>query len=104
MAKHTAAPWEARIDETATVRDKDGQIAIFTYLKTVTGGRRDSDEVAANARLAAAAPELLKAGQEALDLLERIIEGKEWGAIEEYADDLRKAIAKATGQCLKVEE
>jgi len=59
--KHTKSPWHAQIDETATVRDKDGQLAIFTHMKTRSGGRRDAGEVAANCRLAAAAPDILEA-------------------------------------------
>jgi hypothetical protein len=37
-------------------------------------------------------PSLLAAAHAALYLLERIIEGREWGAIEEITDDLREAI------------
>lgn len=95
MAKHSPAPWKARIDETATVRDKDGQIAIFTHLKTVTGGRRNSDEVAANARLAAAAPELLESLQNMVNA---------FGFDIDITIKARAAIDKATGQCLKGEE
>jgi hypothetical protein len=51
----------------------------------------------ANARLIAAAPNLLHEAQETLGMLTRILEGEEWGEIESYADGLRAAIAKATG-------
>ena len=62
MSKHTKGPWCAAIDECATVRDsRDNQLAMVTYLFTKTGGRRSGDEVSANARLIAAAPELLEA-------------------------------------------
>ena len=64
MSKHTPGPWTAAIDETNTVRDaRNNQLAIFTFLHTRTGGRRDAAEVSANCRLAAAAPELLAALQ-----------------------------------------
>lgn len=64
--KHTSGIWNARVEETATVRDsKDNQLAIVTHIKTRTGGRMDSDEVAANARLMASAPYLLEALKEA---------------------------------------
>lgn len=62
MSKFTPGPWSAKVDETATIRDaQDNQIGIMTHLKTKFGGRRDSDEVAANTRLAADAPALLEA-------------------------------------------
>lgn len=62
MSKFTLGPWSARVDETATIRDSQGnQLGIMTHLKTKFGGRRDSDEVAANTRLAADAPALLDA-------------------------------------------
>lgn len=49
--RHTKEPWSARINETVTIRDgQDNQIGILTHLHTKSGGRRDADEVAANAR------------------------------------------------------
>lgn len=68
--KHTPGPWHALVDETATLRDKDGQLAIFTHMKTHPGGRRDSAEVAANTRLCAAAPDMLDAVGEVLDVMQ----------------------------------
>lgn len=50
----TPEPWEAVVGETVTIRDVGGQLAIYTHLNTVTGGRRNPDQVAANARLGAA--------------------------------------------------
>lgn len=51
MSEHTAEPWICCIDETVTIRDsQDNQLGILTHLHTRTGGRRDADEVAANAR------------------------------------------------------
>ena len=55
-------------------------------------GRRDFDEVIANARLIAAAPELLEACKKA----EGWLSG--WASAEPYIDVLRAAIAKATGE------
>lgn len=52
MSKHTPGPWNTEFGETYTVRDVDGgRIAICTNLKGRhgLGGRRDGDEVAANA-------------------------------------------------------
>ncbi len=50
----TPGPWAARVDETATVRDaRDNQLAMYTHINTVTGGRRSADQVAVNCKLAA---------------------------------------------------
>ena len=93
MSKHTKGPWCAAIDECATVRDsRDNQLAMVTYLFTKTGGRRSGDEVSANARLIAAAPELLEALEEAVCALE--VCGKDYRATE----IARIAIAKAKGE------
>ena len=64
-AAHTPAPWIADLGEAYRVRAQQdgGQVAIMMNLKGQHGlaGRRSGDEVAANARLIAAAPELLEA-------------------------------------------
>ena len=64
MSKHTPGPWKAHLDEAYVVTGPDrGRVAIMTHLKGAhgLGGRRSGDESAANARLIAAAPELLEA-------------------------------------------
>jgi hypothetical protein len=93
--KHTQSPWHAQVDETATVRDKDGQIAIFTHMKTLSGGRRDAGEVAANCRLAATAPDLLAALQDLLAMCERQEDFNDDGDGRQF-DRCYAAIAKAT--------
>lgn len=71
MSTFTPGPWSAKVDETATIRDaQDNQLGIMTHLKTKFGGRRDSDEVAANTRLAADAPAMLDALADLLAYLE----------------------------------
>ena len=54
--RHSPAPWKAGHEEAIRIRDASGTLATLTHLKR--GGRRDPEEVAANARLIAAAPEL----------------------------------------------
>ena len=65
--KHTPGPWTPEFGEAYRVRAQQdgGQVAIMMNLKGRHGlaGRRNGDEVAANARLMAAAPELLEALQ-----------------------------------------
>lgn len=92
--KHTPGKWYADIDgECANVRHEDGGlIAQCTHLRGRhgLGGRRSAEEVAANARLFAAAPGLLAVARKALDA---------WTGDGPPIDldELRAAIAKATG-------
>jgi hypothetical protein len=97
MNKHTPGPWNPYFDETYGVLGPDkGRVAICMNLKGAHGlaGRRHGDEVAANARLIAAAPDLLEA-----------LQGMESLATDVRRDDpaadlakARAAIAKATGE------
>jgi hypothetical protein len=61
--KHTPGPWRAEFGEAIVVKGADGaRVAIATNLDRY--GRRDTNEVEANARLIAASPELLEALRE----------------------------------------
>lgn len=83
-AKHTPGPW--RVDAHMNVMYRDGLVAF----PCISGGFPQE----ANARLIAAAPELLEAliGLMELESRGRIMPiGKEW-------DAARAAIAKATGE------
>lgn len=63
MDKHTPGPWMAHFEEAFYVTGPDrGGVAMMLNLKGAygLGGRRTGEESAANARLIAAAPELLK--------------------------------------------
>ena len=95
-AAHTPAPWIADLGEAYRVRAQQdgGQVAIMMNLKGQHGlaGRRSGDEVAANAHLIAAAPDLLKALVTAESLLAGICVN---GEPPELAN-IRAAIAKAT--------
>ena len=65
MTQHTPGPWLPEFGEAARVRAQQdgGQVAIMMNLKGQFGlaGRRTVEEVEANARLIAAAPDLLEA-------------------------------------------
>lgn len=66
---YTPGPWKPHFEEAYFVTGPDlGRVAIMMNLKGAhgLGGRRSGNEVAANARLIAAAPELVEALQEAL--------------------------------------
>ena len=72
-AKWTPGPWKAHFAEAYVVTGPDrGRVAMMMNLKGPhgMGGRRSGDEAAANARLIAAAPDLYKALQDCLDVLE----------------------------------
>ena len=67
MSEYTKGPWKAELGEVYEVRDaEDGRICIITNLRGRhgLGGRRADGESASNARLIAAAPELLEALKE----------------------------------------
>ncbi len=107
-AKHTPGPWTPEFGEAYRVRAQQdgGQVAIMTNLKGRDGlaGRRNGDEVAANARLIAAAPELLEAAKLVLEWYEA--EDNHSGTdfyqrmqmCRDSEDAIRAAIAKATGE------
>lgn len=100
MSKHTQGPWVADLGEAYRVRAQrdGGQVAIMMNLKGPhgMGGRRDGDEVAANARLIAAAPDLLAALEAILpDAIANHIGGPDTQA---RIDAARAAIAKAKGE------
>lgn len=85
-SKHTPGPWKADFDETFSVRASDGRVAVVTHLNLV--GRRDAEEAADNARLIAAAPDMLGAL--------RAVVSEDYDTIKKLAL-AHAAIAKATG-------
>jgi hypothetical protein len=89
-AKHTPGPWHAA---QTTVYALHGHPLRNRFSASVQGGRRDDaewGELLANARLMAAAPELLEACRDALDAGN----DGDWQSAEKV---LRAAIAKAEG-------
>jgi hypothetical protein len=96
MSKHTPGPWVAEFEETYNVRGPDeGRVAICMNLKGRygLGGRRTGAESAANARLIAAAPDLLETLRELVDGMPDVEDSE--GRVLFRA---RAAIAKATGE------
>lgn len=95
MSKHTPGPWTHTGREFNDVYDSDGQlIAVALHLR-VGKPERSVAQTAANARLIAAAPDLLEALRGALE---------HWPVPSSICKDrpaweaARTAIAKATGQ------
>ena len=106
MSKHTPGPWKAHFEEAYFVTGPDrGRVAMMMNLKGPhgLGGRRSGEESAANARLIAAAPDLLEALQRAVACgmvpSTSAFEGGAAAHSEQVrtADAIRAAIAKATG-------
>lgn len=96
IATHTPGPW------TITRESDTHPLAIQTAEGTVAYVRhmgRPDPEWQANARLIAAAPELLAALESMVDMFERHIDGRP-GPDDAAArwDDARAAIAKARGE------
>ena len=108
QAKHTAGPWSVDYEGPAhlSIEDSAGRVLAFCNLQS-----EDGDEDEANARLIAAAPDLLQAlknAREWLDELAGLVQSGTFDAAEDWAganavsvdSSLAEAIAKAerTGQ------
>ena len=94
MSEHTPGPWTVEHDEATKVLDADGcTLAWVGHLHL--RGRRSSEEVGANARLIAAAVDMLEA-------LEAIVADAEYLALvgDNHARRMaaKAAIAKAKGE------
>lgn len=97
MAKHTPGPW--------TVANMDGRVFPRVYLPRGDGrgesyivineGRANMEECQANARLIAAAPDLLEAAKEALHTLDVQARAQSEVWASAVRKPLRDAIAKA---------
>lgn len=98
MSKHTPGPWEVREGKTGDmkifvkgVRDSYGALAVVKARE----GREHINT--ADAQLIAAAPELLSACKEALEMFDREVNNLKQPD-KFRADLLEKAIAKAEGR------
>ena len=93
MTKHTPRPWLVE-GRTVYALNDDGY---NRFSALVQDAHTPGDELEANARLMAAAPELLKACEEALDdLVDE--DGVYFSGDESLVKQLRAAIAKALGE------
>jgi hypothetical protein len=103
---HTTGPWQAKAEEKTFHKvpriigyDILAETECLTRVHHLGANR--NEEMAANARLIAAAPEMLEALETALSSLEyaaRVLEAPEKSAFRETIEDARSAIAKAKGQ------
>ena len=88
MTKHTPGPWSIDKEERWVIHEPEGKSGTLVVPEIYL----DDDEAIANARLIAAAPELL----EALESFPGFLCGTESG--DAWIDQMRAAIAKARGE------
>lgn len=86
--KHTPGPWKC------SPLDRNNRFVVFQPNEHPAAAVRSTDEVLSNARLIAAAPELLEAAKWALTALEALGHGS---ANTDEARALENAIQKAIG-------
>ena len=105
MSEHTKGPWEvARTDAGIIVRTESVKKTRFGASRyAAIGGfdRSDPEQLAealANARLIAAAPELLAVLERVQSMFSYQFEGGLTGCMADLSIDVRAAIAKATGE------
>lgn len=93
MTKFTPGPWFAVADKGQTIIRTSRSSAAFSPLAIVKGDKRDTlKDQEANARLIAAAPDLLEA------LSEIVNEGGKFVMTQDTHRKARAAIAKARGE------
>ena len=95
MSKHTPGPWRTGkgAGSRYTVYDKFSQ-RVGDFFEGVMATQRSDEECAANARLGAAAPDLLAMLVEAHDIIDAIGQPE----TAEVAARMRATIAKAKGE------
>ena len=102
MTPHTPAPWKADIENSAeglNITDDEGRrIAHTATIRNPDYTPLISEEAKANARLIAAAPELLEALKELTDLLQSPSGAGTMSEIRDSANRARAALAKAEGE------
>ncbi|HBP6823498.1 TPA: hypothetical protein L6B08_26940 [Pseudomonas aeruginosa] len=89
MMKHTPGPWHVGGPNKCTIYDKHSQRLANSFEGVMATQRTDS-ECEANARLIAAAPELLEALQVCIQQITALC------SADDVPDQARAAIAKAT--------
>ena len=95
MTQHTPGPWEVRTGE--FIKDSEGKA--IAYCQS-SNGTRNVDEVHANARLIAAAPDLLKALDKTAGRIDNLLDSAHFNDtvrnfLMNMGDDIQAAIAKA---------
>jgi len=111
MSKHTPGPWELKTVPTSIGKcHKIGPFNACIYVDNINSRKQSDEEMEANARLIAAAPELLEAAKLAfpilyslhLDNLADIQEGATWSDMKSHLNHvvatLSDAITKSEGK------
>ena len=92
---HTQGKWtvEGTYVSDVVVRDSSGK---FICVATAWLFNRPSEEASANARLIAAAPDLLKACELLAEVAQGSVEYSDWPELQKAVNKAHKAIEKAT--------
>ena len=89
---HTKGPWDWAIDDKYIYIGAGARVSYMNWLAKVDYDDVDHDIAEGDARLITAAPDLLDAGERALDALEKLEAGD-----TKVAKQLRIAVTKARG-------
>ncbi|OUJ16378.1 hypothetical protein HK28_00110 [Acetobacter sp. DsW_063] len=101
VEKFTNGPLHVDFGECIRIKDESGTVATVTHVHLT--GRRNPEQVIANAHLIAAAPELYEALEETLEqaiacFTHHYGENPEGGSLPEYITKAQSALAKARGE------
>ena len=107
--KHTAGPWNVYGDDKTLIGAKDGKmmLAKTNHRHICQEWSRTVEEAQANARLIAAAPELLAALEQLTEKTERAntirhsggrVTAGDWAELHQLTNEARAAIEKARGE------
>lgn len=98
--QHTPGPWAFALEADGgfEITGVGGHQKSFGYVICARGEHRKSDETHANAKLIAAAPDLLNALELAMATLERVKPSRPCDSTQGTRDVCNAAIAKARGQ------
>ncbi len=99
MTKHTPGPWRAEIDNRMDMRVESHRTVAHLPIPYPARDHSRDDEMKANARLIAAAPDMLDALKDALMVLQSAAAADPtWTQAAMARDDVSAAIAKAEGR------
>lgn len=103
MNNHTPGPWSYELEDSQLIRDSEGNsiVEVFLPMHRELGYDKSAEIQEANARLIAAAPDLLEALKQLMADYEAIIAGEfNWNESDENSPlwvKCNQAIAKAGG-------
>lgn len=99
-AKHTPGPWYVEVgNDPSAWANYFPKVVAENYIVVGTEGMYgDRETDLANARLISVAPDMIKELKNSTEMLENIMNNRDWGSIEEQILDNHAIIAKAAGK------